>query len=173
MYLNSFDSGGHIAKYIVCATHYDETINSRYIQGDGPSSHPGRIVIFLAASCYRNQVKFRPCEPPWPVCYITPTPPPPFLPPLSSLPLPLYFMNCYLRCLWKQMELPVTVLINICYYCRQVLILLTQLEGTDGFAVSHKLSFRVLSDNGFGAYGAHHTPQLAPELFGLHCARPL
>jgi len=56
---------------------------------------------------------------------------------------------------------------------KQVLILLTQLEGTDGFAVSHKLSFRILSDNGFGSYGAHHTPQLTPELFGLHSARPL
>lgn len=56
---------------------------------------------------------------------------------------------------------------------RQVLILLTQLEGTDGFAVSHKLSFRILSDNGFGAYGAHHTPQLTQELSGLHSPRPL
>ncbi|XP_020605318.1 calpain-15-like [Orbicella faveolata] len=55
----------------------------------------------------------------------------------------------------------------------QILVLLTQLEGTDGFAVSHKLSFRILPDNGFGAYGAHHTPQLTPELFGLHSARPL
>ena len=56
---------------------------------------------------------------------------------------------------------------------RQVLVLLTQLEGTEGFAVSHKLSFRILSDNGLGAYGAHHTPQLTSELFGLHSARPL
>lgn len=56
---------------------------------------------------------------------------------------------------------------------KQVLILLTQLEGTDGFAVSHKLSFRILSDNGYGAYGAHHTPPLSPDLFGVHSARPL
>ncbi|KAJ7393043.1 Calpain-15 [Desmophyllum pertusum] len=56
---------------------------------------------------------------------------------------------------------------------KQILILLTQLEGTDGFAVSHKLSFRILPDNGYGAYGAHHNPQLTPELYGLHSARPL
>lgn len=56
---------------------------------------------------------------------------------------------------------------------KQILILLTQLEGTDGFAVSHKLSFRVITGNGYGAYGAHHNPQLTPELYGLHSARPL
>lgn len=56
---------------------------------------------------------------------------------------------------------------------KQILILLTQLEGTDGFSVSHKLSFRIMCDNGYGAYGAHHNPQLIPELYGLHSARPL
>lgn len=56
---------------------------------------------------------------------------------------------------------------------KQVLIVLTQLEGTDGFAVSHKLSFRIMGGNGYGGYGAHHVPQLTQELFGLHCARPL
>lgn len=61
-----------------------------------------------------------------------------------------------------------------CLFRRQILILLTQLEGTDGFAVSHKLSFRVITGNGYGEYGAHnHNPQLTPELYGLHSARPL
>lgn len=56
---------------------------------------------------------------------------------------------------------------------KQVLILLTQLEGSDGFAVSHKLSFRVWGDNGFSAYGAYNAPPLSQEQLGLHCARPL
>ncbi|XP_031551035.1 calpain-15-like [Actinia tenebrosa] len=56
---------------------------------------------------------------------------------------------------------------------RQVLILLTQLEGADGFAVSHKLSFRVMENNGFGSYGSHHIPPLSPLTAGLHRARPL
>ncbi|XP_032234335.1 calpain-D isoform X2 [Nematostella vectensis] len=56
---------------------------------------------------------------------------------------------------------------------RQVLVVLTQLEGTDGFAVSHKLSFRIQPQNGYGSYGAHHQPPLAQQAMGLHGARPL
>lgn len=56
---------------------------------------------------------------------------------------------------------------------KQVLILLTQLEGSEGFAVSHKLSFKVLVNNGYRAYGLKNTPRLSPGQSGLHCARPL
>jgi len=56
---------------------------------------------------------------------------------------------------------------------KQVLILLTQLEGSEGFAVSHKLSFKVLVHNGYRACGLQNTPPLSPGQSGLHCARPL
>ena len=35
------------------------------------ASYPGGISILTVASCYRNRVKLRPCEPPWLVCFFT------------------------------------------------------------------------------------------------------
>lgn len=56
---------------------------------------------------------------------------------------------------------------------RQVVVILTQLEGNDGFSVSHKLSFRTMIDNGDGDYGAQHMPELGQDLIGLHSPRPI
>lgn len=56
---------------------------------------------------------------------------------------------------------------------RQVVAILTQLEGNDGFSVSHRLNFRTMVDNGDGGYGAQHMPELGQDLIGLHCPRPI
>ena len=62
---------------------------------------------------------------------------------------------------------------HISYFNRQVVIVLTQLEGSDGFSVSHRLNFRTMVDNGDGDYGAQHMPELGKDLFGLHSPRPI
>ena len=63
---------------------------------------------------------------------------------------------------------------NFLYHlCRQVVVILTQLEGNDGFSVSHKLNFRTMVDNGDGGYGAQHMPELNENLIGLHSPRPM
>lgn len=61
----------------------------------------------------------------------------------------------------------------ICSCCRQVIVVLTQLEGNDGFSVSHRLNFRTMTCNGNGEYGAQHMPELGQNLIGLHSPRPI
>ena len=64
-------------------------------------------------------------------------------------------------------------IITSMYFNRQVVVILTQLEGSDGFSVSHRLNFRTMVDNGDGDYGAQHMPELGKDLFGLHSPRPI
>lgn len=56
---------------------------------------------------------------------------------------------------------------------RQVVVVLTQLEESDGFSVSHKLNFRTMVTNGDGGYGSQHMPELNKGLLGLHSPRPI
>lgn len=59
------------------------------------------------------------------------------------------------------------------HQCRQVVVILTQLEGSDGFSVSHQLNFRTMIDNADGEYGAQHMPELGEDLIELHSPRPI
>ncbi|RWS27772.1 calcium-dependent cysteine protease-like protein [Leptotrombidium deliense] len=59
---------------------------------------------------------------------------------------------------------------------RQVIIILTQLEGVGGFSIAHRLTHRVSQKSGlhdWGPPGTNHVPILEPEVFGLHAPRPL
>ena len=56
---------------------------------------------------------------------------------------------------------------------RQILTVLTQLEGADGYAVTHKLRFRISSMNGFNSQGSHQDPLLVNGLAEVHNPRPL
>ena len=55
----------------------------------------------------------------------------------------------------------------------QILTVLTQLEGGDGYSVSHKLRFRTSSRNAFNGYGSHQDPLLVNGLGEVHNPRPL
>lgn len=57
-----------------------------------------------------------------------------------------------------------------------VVIVLTQLEGTVGFSIAHKLTHRVSASQGlhdWGPEGKNHVPQLDSVTAGLHSPRPL
>lgn len=59
---------------------------------------------------------------------------------------------------------------------RQVIIVLTQLEGTGGFSIAHRLSHRVSSQPGLHDWAPphlDHVPPLDKTLDGLHDPRPL
>ncbi|XP_064608761.1 calpain-15-like [Liolophura sinensis] len=59
---------------------------------------------------------------------------------------------------------------------RQVLVVLSHLEGTDGYAISHRLLHRPSSTNDVGDWGPSgvcHYPPLTEEVAGLHMPRPL
>eukprot|EP00112_Aurelia_sp_Birch-Aquarium-sp1_P002218 Seg1238.1 transcript_id=Seg1238.1/GoldUCD/mRNA.D3Y31 product=Calpain-D protein_id=Seg1238.1/GoldUCD/D3Y31 len=56
---------------------------------------------------------------------------------------------------------------------RQIVILLTQLEGNEGYSVSHKLKFRIATENGFGSKSAIQNPPVTQDLKGLHEVMPL
>ncbi|XP_076319430.1 uncharacterized protein LOC143230187 isoform X2 [Tachypleus tridentatus] len=59
---------------------------------------------------------------------------------------------------------------------RQVIIVLTQLEGSGGFSIAHRLTHRVSSSGGlhdWGPPGTNHIPAIDQKVFGLHAPRPL
>jgi len=59
---------------------------------------------------------------------------------------------------------------------RQVIIILTQLEGIGGFSISHRLTHRVSHRSGlhdWGPPGFNHLPTLDPGVFYLHASRPI
>jgi len=59
---------------------------------------------------------------------------------------------------------------------RQVIIVLTQLEGSGGFSIAHRLTHRLSLHSGlhdWGPPGSHHIPNLDSKLDGLHNPRPL
>ena len=62
------------------------------------------------------------------------------------------------------------------FLIRQVLIILTQLEGVGGFTISHKLTHRLSYKSGlhdWGPTGTNHVPILTQQVFGLHAPRPI
>jgi len=59
---------------------------------------------------------------------------------------------------------------------RQVIIVLTQLEGSGGFSIAHRLTHRVALQPGlhdWGPLGADHIPRIDSTLDGLHAPRAL
>ena len=59
---------------------------------------------------------------------------------------------------------------------RQVIIILTQLEGVGGFLIAHRLTHRVSHRSGlhdWGPPGFNHLPNLDTDVYGLHAPRPL
>ena len=57
-----------------------------------------------------------------------------------------------------------------------MIIVLTQLEGSGGFSIAHRLTHRLASNPGlhdWGPAGEEHIPALDKTLDGLHAARPL
>ncbi|KAJ8922525.1 hypothetical protein NQ315_007555 [Exocentrus adspersus] len=57
---------------------------------------------------------------------------------------------------------------------RQVIIVLTQLEGSGGFSIAHRLTHRLANSQGlhdWGEPGACHDPELDSETLGLHSPR--
>jgi hypothetical protein len=57
---------------------------------------------------------------------------------------------------------------------RQVIIVLTQLEGSGGFSIAHRLTHRLSALDRLSDWGpAHHVPEVTPQVQGLHDPRPL
>lgn len=57
---------------------------------------------------------------------------------------------------------------------RQVIIVLTQLEGSGGFSIAHKLTHRLANQAGlhdWGPPGCSHLPQIQKSIEGLHSPR--
>ncbi|CAH1776750.1 unnamed protein product [Owenia fusiformis] len=59
---------------------------------------------------------------------------------------------------------------------RQVVIVLSQLEGTEGYSIAHKLAHRTSPNQGLGDWapqGTSHVPRITQEIHGLHSPRPI
>ena len=58
---------------------------------------------------------------------------------------------------------------------RQVILILTQLEGSGAYSVNHRLVHRGSSSSTLGDWGQgrSHIPDITPEVYGLHIPRPL
>lgn len=59
---------------------------------------------------------------------------------------------------------------------RQVIIILTQLEGSGGYYISHRLTHRASLSSGlhdWGPAGTNHLPPIDRFLYGLHAPRPI
>ncbi|KAG1670643.1 Calpain-D [Nymphon striatum] len=59
---------------------------------------------------------------------------------------------------------------------RQVIIVLTQLEGSGGFSISHRLTHRLSYTGGlhdWGPPGINHIPQIDRKVFTLHTPKPI
>ena len=57
-----------------------------------------------------------------------------------------------------------------------MLLVLTQLEGSGGFAIAHRLIHRLSSQGGlndWGPPGEAHQPPLSSTVTGLHTPRPI
>lgn len=57
---------------------------------------------------------------------------------------------------------------------RQVIIVLTQLEGSGGFSIAHRLTHRLANSQGlydWGPPGSSHNPELDYQTSGLHAPR--
>ena len=61
-------------------------------------------------------------------------------------------------------------------YAFSVIIVLTQLEGSGGFSIAHRLTHRVALQSGLHDWappGTEHLPRLDNSIDGLHAPRPL
>lgn len=59
-------------------------------------------------------------------------------------------------------------------YCRQVIIVLTQLEGSGGFSIAHRLTHRLANSGNLHDWGppdTQHCPQIDTQVEGLHSPR--
>lgn len=83
-----------------------------------------------------------------------------------------YIIPCYVYGLLVVTESSITVSGRF----RQVLQVVSQLEGTGGLTISHRLMHRLSFGGGLGEWGprgANHLPNLSSAVFGLHTPRPL
>lgn len=62
------------------------------------------------------------------------------------------------------------------YIKRQVVIVLTQLDGSGGFSIAHRLTHRLSYSSGlhdWGPFGTNHVPSIDRFMYGLHAPRPI